>query len=77
MAVKYSKRSINITIFSIPRHSKFYRNWDFWFENKPSGNPGFVDDDTVSLKNSFDGRRLKKIRSMFLDPPEASFLFGP
>jgi hypothetical protein len=28
--------------FSIAKffHSKIYPNWDFWFENKPSGNPG-------------------------------------
>jgi hypothetical protein len=39
MVVKYSKWSYNITTFSIPRPSKFYQNWDFWFENKPSGNP--------------------------------------
>jgi hypothetical protein len=25
--------------FSIARPSKIYPNWDFWFENKPSGNP--------------------------------------
>jgi hypothetical protein len=25
---------------SIARHSKIYPNLDFWFENKPSGNPG-------------------------------------
>jgi hypothetical protein len=25
---------------SIARPSKIYPNWDFWFENKPSGNPG-------------------------------------
>jgi hypothetical protein len=30
---------IKITI-SIPRPSKFYPNLDYWFENKPSGNPG-------------------------------------
>jgi hypothetical protein len=30
-----------MTAFSIPRPSKFYQNLDFWFENKPSGNPGF------------------------------------
>jgi hypothetical protein len=23
----------------LPRPSKFDQNWDFWFENKPSGNP--------------------------------------
>jgi hypothetical protein len=32
MAVKYSKWSSKIPIFSIPR--------DFWYENEPSGNPG-------------------------------------
>jgi hypothetical protein len=26
--------------FSIARPSKIYPNWDFGFENKPSGNPG-------------------------------------
>jgi hypothetical protein len=25
--------------FSLARPSKIYPNWDFWFENKPSGNP--------------------------------------
>jgi hypothetical protein len=25
--------------FSVTSLSKIYRNWDFWFENKPSGNP--------------------------------------
>jgi hypothetical protein len=29
----------NIPIFSIARLSKIYPNWEFWFENKPSGNP--------------------------------------
>jgi hypothetical protein len=28
-----------MTIFSIPRPTKFYPNWGFRFENKPSGNP--------------------------------------
>jgi hypothetical protein len=39
MAVNYSKWSKTITNLCIPRPSKFYQNWDFWFENKPSGNP--------------------------------------
>jgi hypothetical protein len=26
--------------FSLPRPSQIYQNWDFWFENIPSGNPG-------------------------------------
>jgi hypothetical protein len=27
---------------SVARPSKIYPNLDFWFENKPSGNPGWV-----------------------------------
>jgi hypothetical protein len=26
--------------FSLQDPPKFTQNWDFWFENKPSGNPG-------------------------------------
>jgi hypothetical protein len=29
----------NIPTFSIPKPFKIYQYWDFWFENKPSGNP--------------------------------------
>jgi hypothetical protein len=25
--------------FSTPRPTKVYQNWDFWYENIPSGNP--------------------------------------
>jgi hypothetical protein len=39
MAVKYYEWSKNIPAFSFPRPSKIYPNMDFWFENKPSGNP--------------------------------------
>jgi hypothetical protein len=39
MSLKYSKCPLNIPIFSNLRPSKIYSNWDFWFENKPSGNP--------------------------------------
>jgi hypothetical protein len=28
-------------IFFIQGRSKIYPNWDFWFENTPSGNPAF------------------------------------
>jgi hypothetical protein len=41
MAVIYSKWPKNIPIFSISRPSQIYPNWDFGFENKPSGNPDF------------------------------------
>jgi hypothetical protein len=47
MAIKYTKWPYNFPNdnkihlhFSIPRPAKIYPNWDFWFENKPSGNPG-------------------------------------
>jgi hypothetical protein len=36
MAVIYSKWHTNL---SIPKPCKMYPNWDFWFENIPSGNP--------------------------------------
>jgi hypothetical protein len=39
-SLKYSKWPYNILAFSNLRVSKIYPNWDFWFENKPSGNPG-------------------------------------
>jgi hypothetical protein len=39
MAVKWTKRPWNIPKSSIARHSKNYPNFDFWFENIPSGNP--------------------------------------
>jgi hypothetical protein len=38
--VKYSIWPLNISTFSNLGPSKIYPNWDFWFEKKPSGNPG-------------------------------------
>jgi hypothetical protein len=29
----------NVPTSSVARSSKIHPNWDFWFENKPSGNP--------------------------------------
>jgi hypothetical protein len=40
MAVIQTKWSKNLLRFSIARPSKIDQNWDFWFENKPSVNPG-------------------------------------
>jgi hypothetical protein len=42
IAVKYVDQvDIEFTnIFFIARQSKISPNWDFWFENIPSGNPG-------------------------------------
>jgi hypothetical protein len=39
--------------FSIPRLSKVYPNWDFWFENRPSGNPG------VGTQGNFSADELR------------------
>jgi hypothetical protein len=39
MSIKYSKWQENTSPFSYFRPSKIYPNWDFWFENKPPGNP--------------------------------------
>jgi hypothetical protein len=41
MSVKYSK-GIKISIFSNLSPYKIYPKWDFWLENKPSGNPEFA-----------------------------------
>jgi hypothetical protein len=37
---KIHQMALKYTTFSIARPSKIYPNWDFWFENMPSGNPG-------------------------------------
>jgi hypothetical protein len=43
MAIKCTKCPKNIyryiPTFSIPRPSKIYPNWEFWFRNISSGNP--------------------------------------
>jgi hypothetical protein len=39
MSVKCSKWPKNMSPFSNRRSSKNYPNWQFWFENKPTGNP--------------------------------------
>jgi hypothetical protein len=38
-AVKCKKWLENIPTFFIPRPSKIYPNWNFWFANVTSGNP--------------------------------------
>jgi hypothetical protein len=39
VSLKYSKWPSNILTISNLRPYKIFPNWDFWFENKPSGNP--------------------------------------
>jgi hypothetical protein len=42
MFVKCYEWCIHISTFSNLKPSKIYPNWDFWFEKKPSGNPGGI-----------------------------------
>jgi hypothetical protein len=42
MVMKYSEWPQNIPTLSVPKPSKIFQNWDFWFENVPSGNPGGI-----------------------------------
>jgi hypothetical protein len=45
MALLYSK----ITNISISRATKIYPNWDFWFQNIPSGNPALAQKMIIAL----------------------------
>jgi hypothetical protein len=63
---KYTQWTYNIPTCSIPRPSKIYPNWDFWYANIPSGNP----DDyrsrktasrSIKQKPSAEGRRLQRV----------------
>jgi hypothetical protein len=40
MSLKNSKWPKIISMFFNPGPYKIFPTWDFWFENKPSGNPG-------------------------------------
>jgi hypothetical protein len=39
MFIKHTEWPLNIPNVSTPRPSKMYKNWDFWYEKIPSGNP--------------------------------------
>jgi hypothetical protein len=49
LCVIYSKWPWNISTFSNLRPSNIYPFWDFCFENKPSGNPGYVSSGTALI----------------------------
>jgi hypothetical protein len=51
MAIKY------IAIFFNLGRSKIYPDWDFWFEKKPSGNPGWKADVLPAIKNKNKGTK--------------------
>jgi hypothetical protein len=63
---KIYQMTINIPEFSLPMHSKIYPNWDFWYENIPSGNPGkWVENVQVFFRLSVDANCL--------EPPSSNF----
>jgi hypothetical protein len=49
----------------MPTINNFYPNWDFWFENKPSGNPESRQKITMVLEkgSQFFCRKLTQICS--------------
>jgi hypothetical protein len=52
IGTKTDRMSIkNIALASIARPSKIYPNWDFWSENKPSGNPATGANPTIVTYN--------------------------
>jgi hypothetical protein len=53
MPVPYSKWPQNIQIFTSSSPSKIYPNFDFWFENKPSGNPALIREEKNEVFNRF------------------------
>jgi hypothetical protein len=55
MAIKQAKWSyLKYANTSIARSTKIYPNWDFWFENIPSGNPALKAWKNLCLKASHD-----------------------
>jgi hypothetical protein len=51
---------INSSAFSNLRPSKINPNWDFWFENKPSGNP-----EIESLAKTTEASEMIQFKSIF------------
>jgi hypothetical protein len=68
MAVNYSKwPHVNIQTFSNLRASKIYPNWYFWFENKPSGNPGWLQTimcEWIPNESRLDSHSVNDVMSM-------------
>jgi hypothetical protein len=50
MAIKYNKWPKNLQTSFIAIHSEIHPNWDFWFENTPSGNPETNATENVATK---------------------------
>jgi hypothetical protein len=63
-AVKYTKRPQNIPTSSTARHSKIDPHWDFWFENKTSGNPAQFPH-PITPRSALCDRQLSKVALAF------------
>jgi DNA-directed RNA polymerase subunit M/transcription elongation factor TFIIS len=65
---KFTKRPQNKPTSSTARTSKIYPNWDFWSENKPSGNPDCVTQsqsaDLVAENGETESHSKKKMKRM-------------
>jgi hypothetical protein len=61
------------------RPSKIYSHWDFWFENKPSGNPGICTKyDRRESDRKCDGEVFRDRPDAPVDPAKNEKLFqGP
>jgi hypothetical protein len=70
----YSKWALNTPKFSIVRPSKIYPNWDFWFENIPSGNPACAREIPRPHLNPFCILRLQVGGGRFESPGRCRFL---
>jgi hypothetical protein len=65
----------NIYTVSNQRPSKIYPNWDFWFEIKPSGNPGpaFHVAEHNELTNLSSASSKTVFPSIFFPPKDSNF----
>jgi hypothetical protein len=71
MAIKYYKWSLNKPIFTIQRPSKIYPKLDFWFENKPSGNPASETNAAIKLSTiKKDASTLTQVCQMIYFKPK-------
>jgi hypothetical protein len=45
---------------------KIYLNWDFWFENIPSGNPGLIAAEKIGRRDSWKRKEEKRFKTFLV-----------
>jgi hypothetical protein len=55
MTTKYTKWTENLPTSSVARPFQICPNWDFWFENKPPGNPVRNEHEALPQQESISG----------------------